>query len=217
MPRDLEIRYLQNWKHLQNEDYLFHSIAYHAAPVLRGYRPAAILTFANDRRRRLHDAWRERRTQFPATPDFQFAELHQDPDQGAEWTAVLFYHPGLLQEVLRDKQAAVFLRSLGYREELTVATALADLAARYAAGCPHEIGLFLGIPLPDVLGFIRYGGKGALADGYWKVYHDPGRKQALFALFYEAKLEFIRLMLAGIPPGDYLSGKPLRLAGGTAG
>ncbi|TCL76970.1 uncharacterized protein DUF3793 [Hydrogenispora ethanolica] len=213
MRKDLEIRYLQNWKHLRNEEYVLHAVAYHGAPVLKGYKPAVIVTFANDRRRLLRDAWREHRTLIPWTADFRYEELYQTAAQ----TAVLLYHPGLLREVLVNRQVALFLETLGYRKELTVEGALADLKEHYRTGCPHEIGLFLGIPLPDVLGFIHHGGKRALADGYWKVYHDPGRKQALFALFYEAKLEFIRLMLAGNPPGDYLSGKASRLADAAAG
>jgi hypothetical protein len=96
-------------------------------------------------------------------------------------------------------------------------TALADLKARYQEGCPHEIGTFLGIPLPDILSFIDNGGKKAIADGYWKVYHDPGRKLELFARYQEAKRCFFRFMMTGKGPGEYLNDRALALADLTAG
>lgn len=104
-----------------------------------------------------------------------------------------------LIKVLRD-----FLTGSGYREKLTVETALAELARRYQVECPHELGVFLGIPLPDVLGFIKFKGKKAVAAGYWKVYHDVGGKLALFARYQEAKRNFIDFVTDGNSPGAYL-------------
>ncbi|MBO6176103.1 MAG: DUF3793 family protein [Treponema sp.] len=37
---------------------------------------------------------------------------------------------------------------------------------------PHEVGLFLGYPLEDVLAFERYGGRGCKYTGCWSVYGD---------------------------------------------
>ncbi len=42
---------------------------------------------------------------------------------------------------------------------------------------PHEIGVFLGYPLADVIGFIQNRGKNFTACGYWKVYTDPTAAQ----------------------------------------
>jgi hypothetical protein len=78
------------------------------------------------------------------------------------------------------------------------------LQTKYQVGCPHEIGIFLGIPLPDVLGFIRNRGKKALVSGCWKVYHDPASKLALFSRYQEAKGCFVKYIMAGNGPEDYL-------------
>lgn len=192
--------YLQKIGNYQPPDYLLSIIAYHSAPVLEGEKPAVLLTFGNEGTRKLNDVWLKNRGLLPAAGNFRYFELRRT----SERTVVLFYHPSLLQEVLREESAAHYLRSCGYRRELTVETALSDLKTRYRAGCPHEIGIFLGIPLPDVLGFINNRGKKALLNGYWKVYHDPAPKLALFSRYQEAKRYFVRFMMAGNGPEDYL-------------
>ncbi len=200
MKTEMQHRYLQGWLGLNDRDYLLHTIAYQAAPVLEQQKPGVILTFTDDRRRELYSRWREEQHAIPQSEDF----CHFILQESSSHAVVLFYSPRLLQQVLEQRASSWFLESCGYQKQPTLPTALADLKERYQAGCPHEIGLFLGIPLPDVLGFIRHGGKQALADGYWKVYHDPERKQALFAKYHEAKLGFVRQMLAGAQPSAYL-------------
>lgn len=72
---------------------------------------------------------------------------------------------GRLSQLERDLSlpgAGALLRSCGYETGGAVSV-LDKLSERLGAdgSFPHEIGLFLGYPLPDVLGFIRYGGKTA--------------------------------------------------------
>lgn len=45
---------------------------------------------------------------------------------------------------------------------------------------PHEIGLFLGYPVDDVLGFVKHKGKNYKLCGYWKVYGDVERAKLCF-------------------------------------
>ncbi len=192
--------YLQQTGDYQPSDYLLSIIAYHSAPVLEREKPATLLTFVNDGTRKLNDVWLKNRELIPVSENFRYFELWNAPER----TVVLFYHPNLLQKALLEESGAYYLQSCGYRSELTLETALSDLKTRYQAGCPHEIGIFLGIPLPDVLGFIDNRGKKALAGGYWKVYHDPAPKLALFSRYQEAKSCFVRFMMAGNGPEDYL-------------
>ncbi|HBE79143.1 MAG TPA: DUF3793 domain-containing protein [Firmicutes bacterium] len=193
----------------QSIDSLLYIIAYHSSPVLEKQKPAVLLNFGNEPRRRLNDIWRENRDRIPGTENFQYDELRRTPER----TFVLFYHPNLLQNVLQEKAAAQYLLSCGYRRGLSLNTALADLKSRFEQRCPHEIGIFLGIPLPDVLGFIENGGKNALAEGYWKVYHDPGFKLTLFNRYQEAQHCFLRLMKTGKGPREYLIDKSILCTG----
>ena len=49
-----------------------------------------------------------------------------------------------------------FLREIGYRENKNLDYYLSKLKMRYKQfNCPHELGIFLGIPLNDVIDFIQ--------------------------------------------------------------
>ena len=77
---------------------------------------------------------------------------------------VYVYRAAKLQTVLADAAVRGFLAREGYRlpEDAADCGALLDqlslrlCCAAEAADFPHEIGVFLGYPLEDVVGFIRY-------------------------------------------------------------
>jgi hypothetical protein len=188
-------------------DCVFYLIAYQCAPVIEQAKPGAIVSLGNDRVRKLNDLWRRNRSKIPQTDFLRFWELRVAPKR----TTVLFYRPDLIRNVLTNPAVANYLINCGYRKELTLETALTDLARRFQQGCPHEMGLFLGIPLADVLGFIANRGRNAIAEGYWKIYNDLVRQMALFDRYQEAKRRFISLVKAGNRPLEYLAGQLLTL------
>jgi hypothetical protein len=188
-------------------DYLFYLIAYQSAPVIEKAKPGVILNFANDRLRKLNNLWREQRDQLAGLGSFAYRELRVTPQR----STVLFYCPDLLNNILKQSPVIQYLLSCGYREELTLETALEDLTVRFQARCPHEVGVFLGIPLPDVLDFIDNGGKNAVAEGYWKIYHDVGRQMKLFAHYHEAKHRFVNFVKTGNQPQTYLGVRTMAL------
>lgn len=57
---------------------------------------------------------------------------------------------------------------------------------------PHEIGVFLGIPLGDIMGFIANKGKNYIFNHYWKVYQNPLTAKKIFASFDQAKIDLYR-------------------------
>lgn len=206
MSEELIIEYVRTRNELKSIDYLMHLIGYQFAPVRQGVKPGVLLTFCNERHRRLRDIWLEHAGEISRHAGFDFYPLQQT----SERITVLFYHPELLWKTLSDEESALFLNQCGYPSPLTLETALGVLAHRCRSrGCPHEIGIFLGIPIPDILGFVVNGGKQALAEGFWKVYEDPGPKLALFARFKEARRCFIRFIMAGNTPQEYLREKSL--------
>ena len=81
---------------------------------------------------------------------------------------------------------------------------LSRLRRCFQQDCCHEIGLFLGIPLEDVVGFIKCRGKDPICCGCWKVYHQPAQAQKLFSLFAQAKWKYLEVVGAGSDPKDYL-------------
>ncbi|HBW38800.1 MAG TPA: hypothetical protein DEF89_27550 [Desulfosporosinus sp.] len=70
---------------------------------------------------------------------------------------VLFYHFTSLENALCSKTKLRFLRGLGYPEQFSVEGYVDFLVTRLnGKDFPHEIGLFLGYPFKDVLGYIGH-------------------------------------------------------------
>jgi hypothetical protein len=84
---------------------------------------------------------------------------------------IYFYRPQLLSRDLSTDEVINLLKSKGYSCQSTQAC-LNELIEKFrqTEAFPHEIGLFLGYPLPDVKGFIEHRGKSCKYSGCWKVY-----------------------------------------------
>ena len=105
---------------------------------------------------------------------------------------ILVYRPDLLQQYLMKGEAHRFLVAQGYPGNGSLKVYLEILKERYnkCQEFPHEIGLFLGYPLEDVIGFLHHGGKNFKLCRYWKVYGSPERAQEAFDTFDRCK-EFV--------------------------
>ena len=64
---------------------------------------------------------------------------------------------------------------------------------------PHEIGVFLGYPLSDVVGFIENSGRNFTCCGCWKAYGDPQAAQRHFAQLRKCTAVYLRLFHSGTP------------------
>ena len=100
---------------------------------------------------------------------------------------VYVYRESRLTAVLADEKVQSFLRQEGYRlpeagEAPDVGNMLTQLSRKLccSAEFPHEIGVFLGYPLGDVVGFIENRGKNFTCCGCWKSYGDPDAAQKHF-------------------------------------
>jgi hypothetical protein len=69
---------------------------------------------------------------------------------------------------------------------------------------PHEMGLLLGYPVEDVIGFVDNKGKDSLYTGYWKVYGNKDKKLRLFDSFESAKERLIKLLSCGVSMIDII-------------
>lgn len=115
-------------------------------------------------------------------------------------TLFYLYRPCELGAILESEAARAFLRRCGYADFAPEA-ALRVLRARLreGEGFPHEIGVFLGYPLADVIGFIRNGGRNCLLCGCWKVYSDAVGAARKFARYRKCKEVYARLFQSGCP------------------
>lgn len=104
----------------------------------------------------------------------------------------------LLQRDLSDPQTAYFLSCRGY-PDTGADDALGHLKRRLLEkeNFPHEIGLFLGYPLRDVIGFIRNEGKNCKCADCWKVYGDEREAKKIFEAFRKCREVYLRLWKEG--------------------
>ena len=74
------------------------------------------------------------------------------------------------------------LQQIGYPETSTLEAKLNRLAERIQnePQFPHEIGIFLGYPSEDVIGFMENKGENYKLCGYWKVYGDAEQAKRTF-------------------------------------
>lgn len=105
-----------------------------------------------------------------------------------------------LQRDLEREDIKQFLMRYGY-EHMDLEMALERLKIRLAQneGFPHEIGVFLGYPLEDVIGFIQNEGKNCKCSGIWKVYSDESEAKKLFTRFLRCKDVYMKLWNQGRP------------------
>lgn len=112
---------------------------------------------------------------------------------------LLVYRSVLLAKALGEPRAAAFLASLGYEahdvpacvELLSRRVCRADRLSGEERTCafPHEVGLFLGYPFEDVMGFIVNEGQGAVASGCWRVYSRERDAAECFCRYKECTRE----------------------------
>ena len=117
-----------------------------------------------------------------------------------EKALVYVYRADELARALRDGGIRRLLKSCGYTR-FDVDGAVGTLRSRLndADAFPHEIGVFLGYPLEDVLGFIENGGRNCLTCGCWKVYSNECEALAAFRRYEKCKSVYQRLFASGCP------------------
>ncbi len=110
-----------------------------------------------------------------------FAELLSYSE---DFFLIYVYRRSLLDEVLKKKEIKAFLERMGYdisfgkysNVEFDTDVNILDILNKLKAhiqckrAFPHEIGVFLGYPLEDIIGFMENNGKNYLHCGVWKVY-----------------------------------------------
>ena len=129
-------------------------LARHAAPVLAGMKTANLFSVQG---LWLHDLQREifALTKQLAPKGLRLMLLC--PGRGR--ALVYVYRPALLARDLERPEARALLSYLGYPQDMAGCLLTLKRQMAHNAQFPHEIGLFLGYPLCDVLGFLRHAGR----------------------------------------------------------
>lgn len=99
---------------------------------------------------------------------------------------VLFINKEALQLKLENKKCLNFLKFIGYPTNYNLDQYINVLMDKLKEeDFPHEIGIFLGYPLKDVVGFMGYGKYEFYKTKYWKIYGDPEISAEVYNRFLE--------------------------------
>lgn len=122
--------------------------------------------------------------------------LLERPDSGS--MIVYVYRRKQLERILEGEDYRAFLAQIGY-VQMDLDSLLAQLALRLETQpeFPHEIGVFLGYPLQDVVGFIKNHGRNYTCCGFWKSYSDPAEVQACFGCYRQCVHHYMALFKQG--------------------
>ena len=163
-------------------------LASHTAPTLMGIKPSNLVSLPN------FDTFEQMVEHYNTHLNSLDIYFHPVCQCNCK-QLLLVYRKTELIKTLCEPQKRIFLLSYGYpfyhKDNIQVhfEVILSHLAQRIQTekGFPHEIGIFLGYPLDDVVGFIANNGCNYKCSGCWKVYGDKTNSLRLFAEYKNCK------------------------------
>lgn len=178
-------------KNGNQDDELDIQFAINCAPLLSGHRISLFLVIPADRV--------EKSTKLIGAMGLVIKTLYQKNDK----SGVLIYNERELIKYMQDKDVKALLFKLGYTLDNFYET-LEEFSERYQTYAdsemmfPHELGIFLGYPIEDVIGYMENLGENYLCTGYWKVYKNASLKQEIFKKIERSQREMLTFLLRGI-------------------
>lgn len=167
----------------------------HCAPTLAGLKTGSLFTCPYQNREQLLETVRKLNRKLVKKG------LRLLPLRFSESKALIYlFRPGKLRHDFSQEDAASVLRCHGYdpdRCEHCVKKLACKL--RSQKEFPHEIGLFLGYPVEDVVGFIQQGPDRCIATGCWKVYGQPEEAEKKFAQYKKCTRVYCQKLAKGTP------------------
>ncbi|MGG7176874.1 DUF3793 family protein [Clostridium paraputrificum] len=179
-------------KVMKDKEYIENILVYNLSPVIAGIKPASTITFKRNGDNS-YDKWIRYGRGFIDDMDLKWLEIKSYNNV----VIILIYNKYLLKEYLYKEDNKNLLIQIGYSEAKNIYEILNVLKDRYSkCDCPHELGLFLGIPIKDVNDFMS-SNKKCLFCGYWKVYNDVEGAKKIFNKYDEIKEKIIIFILKG--------------------
>lgn len=190
----------------KDRDCLASFLVLELAEVLQGAKPANLVCLANKRRpcgRNPYLLWKEHGETLLSESGLKVREL---ADRGDSILLLLYSHDALAS-LLAQKSVRIILGKAGYREPADFEKVLAELKSRVAGeGFPHEIGVFLGYPLKDVVGFMGWAPLSFTCQGPWKIFGNPSASLRLAEAHRVCRCRMAMQLSTGCSPVDCLKG-----------
>lgn len=169
--------------YMEEKEFIQNYLIYSASLVIAGVKPSATITLKkyNDK---IYKNWIRFGREFLDEIKLKFIELRETKTS----IIVLIYDEKILIKELSKSNVFEYLVRLGYSKDINIDIYVKTLKFRYEMyHCPHELGLFLGIPFEDVKDFMECTEKKCLLCGYWKVYNDANKAKFIFNKYDEVK------------------------------
>lgn len=169
----------------------------HCAPTLAGIKPGSLFCFCAMDVSEIHQCvmdWDTLLKPFGVRMQILKERLERNA------CIIYVYRPVALCRQLRNPAICSFLKKNGY-SNVGLDGMLQHLIERFEHDeeFPHEIGVFLGYPLCDVIGFIENHGKNFTCCGCWKSYSDPVVAQKRFDRYHACTSDYKEKYGNGIP------------------
>ncbi|MCM1055015.1 MAG: DUF3793 family protein [Bacteroides sp.] len=168
------------------------SLIRHCSPTLASLKTASLFTVKYNCRKELNEIlcrWNRSLSDKGVT----MLSLRETDNNAL----IYVFRKNKLLEELRCPQIRQFLQSSGY-DGFGLRATLSTLRLHLSGGdFPHEIGVFLGYPLDDVIGFIRNRGQNCKCSGCWKVYCNECEAMQTFARYKKCESVYMRLWEQG--------------------
>lgn len=200
--------FLQKKERENNEDFFFLWLAVELAPTIYGEKPGTLLNLMNTPKLPMKTLWLEYGHSLLATSNVEWIVLKDEPGS----MKILFYRVDLLNTSINDINIRHFLGNLGYDSTMNLQDMLLYFKDRFQYRCPHEMGIFLGIPLKDVMGFMGMSKDCHTCQGMWQIYGDPVSSLGIMQRMEANKSQVADWMMEGHTVADVLCGSCLKIA-----
>lgn len=159
-------------------------LAFHTAPTLLGIKCASLVSLSStELDLDFHTTYFNRRA---AAKGLRSRILRSCENRAL----MLVYSERLLKNRLADNDVRSVLAEHGYSENYFLEECLDRLSKRIrdSKTFPHEIGVFLGYPVEDVVGFIENKGENFKLCGAWKVYGSVENARRTFSNYDKCRV-----------------------------
>lgn len=161
--------------------YLLHLVDLVGATLV-GVKPAELLNISLSKCGTKFSHWEE--CKVCLSKKIQLREIKKQTGN----VQIFFYHLTSLDAALRSKANLKFLQRFGYPEQYSVESYVDILVERLNSNdFPHEIGIFLGYPLKDVLGYIGHSSLKLVKTKGWKIYGNENLSNKRYQSFVQAR------------------------------
>ncbi|WP_298436693.1 DUF3793 family protein [Geobacter sp.] len=175
-------------------------VALEAAEVIEGIKPGNLVSIGGRPQRcgrNLSGLWRRYGGELLAESGLAAEVLAEEDGM----ILLYFYRPAALDRLLERRSVRVILEKAGYPRPARAGELFDELRKRMKrGGFPHEIGIFLGYPLKDVVAFMGWVAIPFACQGPWKIYGNPLESLQLAFRFRECRCRMAsRLASCGTP------------------